>query len=444
MPILVTSPSAPGSATAFASLHVLTLTLHDDVVSARAFVERIPGDVSAAWLTNSTGLVARGECLRVTASGPERFTRISQDFSHVCAHSHVTDRANVRGSGLTGFLSMSYADSSARESRLVIPRRILGVTDEGSFLTFISTTAIEEPSRAQVEEELARFATPPVPEIPEVEIVPGHSPTAYQHLVGEAVERIAAGDAEKVVLSERFTITLGETNSRDLLPHLAGQLASTYTSAWTYVLDDLVGASPEMLVKTSGRQLFSRVLAGSRPVADGGSLSPEERTAFLSDAKERSEHAYAVDSVSGPLAPLTTELTVSEEPFILQLPGLEHLASDITGVLEEGTGIMAVAERLHPSAAVSGTPRAAANAIIAELETCDRGGYASPVGWLGASGDGELAIALRMAHVSENALTVQAGGGLVRESDPLTEHAEVLAKTRPIVRALGALDRRER
>ena len=127
----------------------------------------------------------------------------------------------------------------------------------------------------------------------------------------------------------------------------------------------------------------------------------------------------------------------SPEPFVLRLPGLEHLASDVSAHLAEGVTSLDVAARLHPSAAVSGTPRDAADEIIARLEARDRGGYASPVGWMDARGDGQWAIALRGGHLLEDGgVRLQAGGGLVAASDPVSEHAEVLAKCRPMLRAL--------
>jgi menaquinone-specific isochorismate synthase len=105
--------------------------------------------------------------------------------------------------------------------------------------------------------------------------------------------------------------------------------------------------------------------------------------------------------------------------------------------LREGSTSLEVAGALHPSAAVSGTPRKTADAVIADLEPRDRGGYASPVGWMDARGDGQWAIALRMAHLTgERTAVLQAGGGLVAASDPVSEHAEALAKCRPMLRAL--------
>ncbi|WP_422115392.1 isochorismate synthase [Brachybacterium sp. UNK5269] len=248
------------------------------------------------------------------------------------------------------------------------------------------------------------------------------------------MDEIRQGRAEKVVLSERTTV---RTTARLDPALMLTRLAHAYPSTWVYHLEDVVGASPEMLAQTEDGRVFSRVLAGSRAVADDGELDELDRRAFRSDVKERSEHAFAVDSVIERLADLAEDIEVSAEPFVLRLPGLEHLASDVSARLRSGITSLDVASRLHPSAAVSGTPRQQADEIIARLEPQDRGGYASPVGWMDARGDGQWAIALRMAHlVDDHAAVLQAGGGLVAASDPVSEHAEVLAKCRPMLRAL--------
>lgn len=420
-------------------LYVHTVSLPSPIPVA----QRIPPHATAVWLHGHGGFVALGHAHRLSASGPSRFADLARDFTALTRHTRVRDDVRSRGTGLIAFGSFSYADDSPRPSRLLIPRAILGTIDGASFLTVISDTDTGPLTHARIDQALAEFTPTPEPASHPSEMTPAHSADSYRALVSTAVDRINHGDAHKIVLSERFAVDLNGDNPRPLLPSLARHLNSRYRGAWTFHIDDIIGASPEMLVRTDAGAVFSRVLAGSRPVAGDGSLSEHDRRAFLADPKERAEHDYAIRSVAEPLARLTDDLSVSPTPFVLQLPGLEHLASDITGRLASGVGLLDVAEALHPSAAVSGTPRETANRIIADLEGVDRGGYAAPVGWIGGAGDGEWAIALRMAHVGEASLTIQAGGGLVTGSDPLTEHAEALAKTRPIMSALAPTGLRE-
>lgn len=417
------SPDAPA-----ATLVVRTLRIEEPV----DLLGHVPADVSGAWIRHGQGFVARGTAWSVQTSGPHRFAAAGAAFRALAEAARVDDEVRVRTSGLICLGSFSYADASERPSTLMIPRALLGVHDGEAFLTVVGVD--EEPELPVSWRDL--FPSTPVPRAPlgELEVEADHTPDEYQALVQQAVAEIRAGRAEKVVLSERTAVRSAEPLEPAVM---LARLARAYPSTWVYHLEDVVGASPEMLAQTEEGRVFSRVLAGSRPVADDGELDEIDRRAFRSDAKELSEHAFAVDSVVDRLAGLAEQIDVSAEPFVLRLPGLEHLASDVSATLREGTTSLDVASRLHPSAAVSGTPREEADRIIAELEPQDRGGYASPVGWMDSRGDGQWAIALRMAHlVDERTVVLQAGGGLVEASDPVSEHAEALAKCRPMLRAL--------
>lgn len=412
-----------------ARLVVRSVRLDDDV----DLLSHIPSAASAVWLHHGQGFVGAGTAVRITATGPERFATASRAFRELVDAADVEDDVRLPGSGLTAFGTFSYADSSDRPSTLLVPRDVLGVSDGAAFWT--SVRAADEPVGHDTWRDV--FSSTPRGRAVDIEVDPDHTPDEYQGLVAQAVSRIASGQAEKVVLSETSTVTASE----DVDPSaLVRRLADRYPSTWAYRIEDVVGASPEMLAQTGRGRVFSRVLAGTRPVADGGELAEDERRAFRADAKERAEHAFAIDSVTRALATVADEVDASEEPFVLRLPGLEHLASDVRARLRPGLTSLDVAAVLHPSAAVSGTPRDRADAIIGELEAHDRGGYAAPVGWMDAHGHGQWAIALRMAHLLEDrVLRLQAGGGLVGASDPVTEHAEVLAKTRPVLSALRAL-----
>src|SRR5699024_10042257 len=212
----------------------------------------------------------------------------------------------------------------------------------------------------------------------------------------QAVSAIASGRAAKVVLSERTTVRSTERLDPAVL---LDRLARAYPSTWVYHLDDVIVASPDMLAQTDGDQVISRVLADSPSTSHDAELT---------------EHAFAVDSVLERLECLAEDICVSPEPFVLRLPGLEHLASDVSAQLLPGATSLDVAARLHPSAAVSGTPRQEADEIIARLEPHDRSGYAAPVGWMKAHGDGQWEIALSMAQlVSDHEDQLQTGGGMV-------------------------------
>ncbi|GMA22812.1 hypothetical protein GCM10025864_05710 [Luteimicrobium album] len=193
--------------------------------------------------------------------------------------------------------------------------------------------------------------------------------------------------------------------------------------------------------------MTSRVLAGTvrRTGDDDADLA---RAAHLAhSSKDLEEHEYAVRSVARALEPYCSSMNVPESPFVLDLPNVLHLATDVTGVLHEQASSLAIAAALHPTAAVCGTPTDAAAALIAEIEGMERGRYAGPVGWFGADGDGEWGIALRSAELAgpgddgdpgaAHRVRLFAGCGIVAASDPEAELHESDAKLEPMRYALA-------
>jgi menaquinone-specific isochorismate synthase len=153
--------------------------------------------------------------------------------------------------------------------------------------------------------------------------------------------------------------------------------------------------------------------------------------------KNVAEHGFAVQSLVSALEPYCDHVDADTEPFSLSLPNLWHLASDVHGVLKSSASSLDLASALHPTAAVAGTPRAAAQKLISELEPFDRGRYAGPVGWIGADGDGEWVIALRGAQLSDGVIHAFAGCGIVAESDGESELVETDLKFSAILGALA-------
>jgi menaquinone-specific isochorismate synthase len=199
----------------------------------------------------------------------------------------------------------------------------------------------------------------------------------------------------------------------------------------------MFGASPELLVRVSHSQVSARVLAGTAARGTDPSVDQAISKALAESHKNLAEHAFAVKSLVSALEPFCDHVDADTEPFSLALPNLWHLASDVHGVLKQDSSVLDLASALHPTAAVAGTPRDAAQALIAELEPFDRGRYAGPVGWIGADGDGEWVIALRGAQLSEGKVTAYAGCGIVSESDGESELIETDLKFLPIIGSLA-------
>lgn len=198
-----------------------------------------------------------------------------------------------------------------------------------------------------------------------------------------------------------------------------------------------MGASPELLVRRSGDRFQSLVLAGSAPSFTDPARDAAAASRLLESDKDRWEHELAVRSVREAMAPLSDNLDIADQPDILRLDNVQHLATTVSARISSGHDALTLTAALHPTAAVGGTPTAAAVDTIAELEGMDRGRYTGPVGWADARGDGEFAIALRCAEISGARARLFAGAGIVAESLPEAELDETRIK---LAAMMGALD----
>jgi menaquinone-specific isochorismate synthase len=222
--------------------------------------------------------------------------------------------------------------------------------------------------------------------------------------------------------------------------HVLARLAAQYPTSWVYAVAGLIGATAELLIRRERDTVAARLLAGTAWPRPGGSSTASLATELLASGKNRSEHRYGVQSLAETLAPFCSQLHVPDEPSVLHLHNISHLATDVHGTLAADTPLLDLVARLHPTAAVAGSPRQAAMRLISELEPMDRGGYLGPVGWTDAQGNGEFGVALRCAHLRDATARLFAGGGIVADSDPDTEAAEVAAKFRVFRSALTSLE----
>jgi menaquinone-specific isochorismate synthase len=348
------------------------------------------------------------------------------------------------GTGFVAFGSFAFdPDNSTAGSVLVVPQVIVGRRAGRAWRTTIRATDGQTPTgvtAGRLEERPDDlFATPTAVQSPgAVHYADGKLPAPeWQGVVAESVRRITAGELDKVVLArELLAIADNPVDPR----WLVSRLAKDYPGCWTYHVDGLVGATPEMLIRREGGLATSRVLAGTirRSADDVQDLALA--AGLAQSGKDLQEHEFAVTSVARALAPFCSGMNVPDAPYVLELPNVLHLATDVTAVADPQVSSLALAAALHPSAAVCGTPTAAARATIAELEQLDRDRYAGPVGWIDADGDGEWAIALRCGRIDPDEprqIRLYAGCGIVADSDPSAEHAESVAKLVPMRDALG-------
>jgi menaquinone-specific isochorismate synthase len=263
----------------------------------------------------------------------------------------------------------------------------------------------------------------------------------WRDQVSAAITAIKSNQLEKVVLARDLSAT---SNTTIDIRNLIQRLEIEYPSTWLFLVDGLIGATPELLVRLSKSLVTSRVLAGTIRKSGNEDRDLALAASLAKSSKDLEEHEYAVKSVADALAPFCSSTNVPESPFVLHLSNVMHLATDVTGVLNDSAkqaDIFTLVEKLHPSAAVCGTPTEVAKKLIASLEEMNRGRYSGPVGWIDAHGDGEIAIALRCGQLSADhkSIRIFAGCGIVAGSDPANEYAESQAKLMPMRTALETL-----
>ncbi len=388
-----------------------------------------------SWVRRGEGLVGWGRAAACQTSGAGRFGQAQRWWRDLVETAVVRDEVGLPGTGPVAFGSFSFDATSARGGTLIVPAVVVGHRGDRWWVTSISAGG-ESGAALPSPTELLPGPAPLSPV--DVRYADGAiSPADWESAVAVAVQRISAGELDKVVLAR-------DLEARALRPvdprWLVSRLTEGYAGTWVYSVDGLVGATPELLCRLERGLVTSRVLAGTirRTGDDAHDLALAGSLARSS--KDLEEHEYAAASVASSLAPHCSSLNLPESPFVLHLPNVMHLATDIAGVVADGSSSLELAAALHPSAAVCGTPTAVAREVILELEGMDRGRYAGPVGWLDASGDGEWGIALRCAEidpVDPARLRLFAGCGIVAGSQPDAELAEADAKLVPMRDALS-------
>jgi menaquinone-specific isochorismate synthase len=416
-------------------------------MSEHGLLDYVVRDDSLVWGRRGDGMVGFGQAARFESTGPRRFAEARTWWSAVSSAAVSVDPLGLPGTGPVAFASFAFSFSSVHASRMIVPELVVGRRGDTSWLTY--TTADPEADLGiQAAEERLALLLEDVSTEHELgsgavdRLVAGTvSEDDYRAHVAEGVAAIASGQLTKLVLARDAVAELGAPIA---VAQVLRELALRYGDCWTYSVDGLLGSTPEMLVKVEGSTARARVLAGTldRASAPAGDTGYAARM-LSGDEKQRHEHRLAIDSLTEQLGPLVDGMDAHSEPFVLELPNVWHLASDVEAKLavhDDGStpSALDLAEALHPTAAVCGTPTDVAGALIRELEGLDRGPYAGPVGWVDTVGNGEFGIALRGGVVeSPTRVRLYAGCGIVEASDPAAELAESWAKMRPMREALG-------
>jgi anthranilate synthase component 1 len=276
----------------------------------------------------------------------------------------------------------------------------------------------------------------PVSEESELKLTPVLPEGRYAQMVASAKDYIEAGDIFQVVLAQRFTAPF------DLPPvHLYRALRRINPSPFLYFIDlpgfALIGSSPEILVRARGGEVTIRPIAGTRPRGMSSIEDAENRASLLADPKERAEHLMLLDLGRNDVGRVTKggTVTVTDSYMVEFYSHVMHIVSNVVGELAEDKDAIDALFAGFPAGTVSGAPKVRACEIIAELEPETRGAYAGGVGYFSPNGDMDSCIVLRTGIVKDGVLHVQAGAGIVADSNPEYEQRECEAKAGALIAA---------
>lgn len=385
-------------------------------------LELLPDLNPFTWVRNGEGLVGWGVHASTKVKGSNRFEDARIWWHQQLDKFEINNEVHGPGTGPVLFTSFSFDEDE--ESEIVIPKVIVGTRNQSTWITWIGN----EPQPKFIE----RAEANPIPGIKwrESDI------ESWKDKVRSAVSEIQDDSLDKVVLAREIVADAdSEIDPRSVLRNLAKE----YPGTWVYSNNGLVGATPELLIRLSNSMVVSRVLAGTISKTGDDDKDLALAASLARSSKDLEEHEYAVRSVADALAPFCTSTNVPDAPFVLHLSNVMHLATDVTGAIKEShkvVDIFSILSKLHPSAAVCGTPTANAAKLIKRIEGINRLRYAGPIGWIDSKGDGELGIALRCGYINGKVVRAFAGCGIVAGSDAAKEVAESQAKFLPIINAL--------
>jgi salicylate biosynthesis isochorismate synthase/menaquinone-specific isochorismate synthase len=379
-------------------------------------------------------LATLGAAVTLEDHGPGRFERVARRWERLAANAAAEPPQGPPGSGLVVTGGFAFADDGASAlhwsgfapASLLVPEVALARRGGEVWCTVAALVRPADPPAAllsAIEERLATLRIAPLPLLDphptERHRVAGAlAPEHYEAAVARAVALIRAGQIEKIVLAREVEVHAPERHD---IAAVYGVLRSAFSGCFVLAVGrgdaTFIAASPELLIRREGLRASTLALAGSI----GRSADP------------------AVDDHLGErmLRSATVWVTMPDEPSVVRIANIQHLATPIRAQLTRPVGAIELAGLLHPTPAVGGEPGAAANPLIPALEGIDRGWYAGPVGWSDTGGDGEFCVALRCALVQGSVARCYAGVGVVAESDPASELAETEVKLEALLPVLS-------
>jgi menaquinone-specific isochorismate synthase len=420
--------------------------------TAAAVASRRPGE---PWFCleqpdrDGSALAALG-CVHVLQGrGADRFRAVGREWSALVADALTDDLDGPPASGLVAVGGFAFADDGGGSPRwegfapasMIVPELSLARRGERVSLTLNVSVAPDDTVEDVLARARGRLDELRTPALPLLDPAPAGAyrvlspmpPAHFEEAVARAVERIRAGELEKIVLARDVEVHAPVDHD---VGAVLGLLREAFPSCYVFAVGrgngTFIAASPELLVRREGQRASTVGLAGSIRRSADPAIDDHLGEQLLQSEKDREENAIVVRRIAQALRPFSVWVTAAPEPAVVRVANIQHLGTPIRAQLTSPLSAIELAGVLHPTPAVGGEPWSVASPLIPALEGLDRGWYAGPVGWTDATGDGEFCVALRCALLRGRMAHLYAGGGIMRDSDPSAELAETEVK-------LGAL-----
>jgi salicylate biosynthesis isochorismate synthase/menaquinone-specific isochorismate synthase len=398
---------------------------------------------------DGSALAALGSVRLLEARGEDRFVQIARRWRALASAALADWGGGHPGSGLVALGGFAFAPRGSESAEwdgfasasLVVPEISLSRRSDRTFLTVNVEVAPDDVASdllGRAERRLGELRSASLPLLDPAptgtyRVQSSMPPSHYEEAVRQAVQRIRAGELEKVVLAREVQVQApADHDPAAVLGLLREEFPSCYVFAVGRGDATFIAASPELLVRRDGQRASTVALAGSIARSADPAVDDHLGERLLRSDKDREENAIVARRIARTLRPHAVWVTAAPEPVLVRVANIQHLATPIRAQLTNAVGAIELAGALHPTPAVGGEPSELAQRMIPSLEGLDRGWYAGPVGWTDASGDGEFCVALRCALLRGRLARLYAGCGIVRDSDPAGELAETEVK-------LGAL-----
>ena len=388
-----------------------------------------------------------------TFNGPNRFEAVKAFSKDILKNTIAVGDLHLSSSGPHFFCGFTFFDElqSPNEpfapATVFVPRWQVGF-ENGKYVAIANclvdkntdTHALVEKVWAAHNKFSSYSKKPPIAEsskdfsITQTEVVKDHT-----QVVAHALKDIENGFYQKVALAR--AIDLSQEGLWKPLESL-NKLRQKYPTCYSFSFanesgQSFIGATPEKILRIQNKNLYTEAIAGSAPRSKNALEDSTQAKTLLESPKDNHEHQLIVDSIVPALKSLKLSPQVAPKPQLLTLANIHHLMTPIQAKLKSSVHLLDALAALHPTPAVGGTPKKAAQKAIKKLESFPRGLYAGPLGYFNAKGNGEFIVGIRSALIDQNTARLYAGGGIVKGSDPIQETQETNWKFQALLKTLG-------